>query len=421
MLKINDWIEIYPEHLWLEVSASEQEALWRKSLANDYSNKSAHHRSFINDLCLNAFLKWLEDEPDLQKKLNIHKPSYNLYQRWEFVHGIELISNHNRLVIIPNEQDDIREFRIPQEWVDIHNWAANYYLAAQLNLEEEWLRIWGFVSYEKVRKKAQYDSIDRTYRVQQSDMIADIDIMWLTQELCATNLKNSALATTKPQLEPLPKLSEIQGIKVIEQLSKPTLYSPRLDIDFKVWGTILSSDKYQELLYEQRIKKSQGYVMENAHKIVQNLNLWYENIFSEGWQTVDELLNLADMKAFQFRSDSVLNEICVKGAKLIDLGLQLERKSVVLLIGLSPQIDSKVGVRVQLYPVSGETYLPASLKLSLLSESGKTIQSVESRSYDNYIQLRRFKLPLGKFFSIQVILKDVNIIENFILENFVCS
>ena len=96
--------------------------------------------------------------------------------------------------------------------------------------------------------------------------------------------------------------------------------------------------------------------------------------------------------------------------------MQLENKSVALLIGLSPQIDNKVGIRVQLYPASGETYLPDNIQLTLLSESGNALQSVESRSYDNYIQLKRFKLPLGKYFSIQVACKDIKIKENFVLE-----
>ncbi|WP_228059758.1 DUF1822 family protein [Plectonema radiosum] len=412
MLKLEDLLEIYPEHLWLEFSEKEQETAWNQSSVNHDQNATACHRAFVNNLCLNTFVKWLEDEPDLPEKFQIPAPSPDLHRQWEFVNGIELTFNRTRLVLIPTEQDNIDEFRIPQEWIDIPNWVANYYVPVQVNLAENWLRIWGFISYGQVIKKAKYDSLDRSYCVDNWDLTADINVMWVAQQLCAVK---------ELKVKPLPSLSKVQAQEIIHQLSKSTVYSPRLDIDFNLWGAILNDNEYRFILYSQSIKKSHNNLMKNTNKIVYNLSSWFDNIFNEGWCSVDDLFSLTDTRAFQFRSDSVLNEVCVKGAKLIDLGMQIENKSVALLIGLSPQIDNKVGIRVQLYPASGETYLPAHIKLSLLSELGTTLHSVESRSYDNYIQLKRFKLPLGKHFSIQVALKDVQIIENFILEGFASS
>jgi hypothetical protein len=335
-----------------------------------------------------------------------------LRQRWEFVNGFELIYHQTRLVLIPSEQGSMDEFRIPQEWVDIPNWAANYYLVVQLNVEEGWLRVGGFINYEQVCQKAQYDFIDRTYCLKNSDLTADINIMWVTQELCPLQ---------QLTVKPLPSLSRVKANEIIQEINQPTIYSPRLDISFDQWAAILAEDEYLSILYNQRMQNSPKSLMENTQDIVQNLSLWFDNTFELGWQSVDDLLSLTSRAAFQFRSDSVLNEVCVKGAKLIDLGMQLENKSLALLIGLSPQVDRKVGIRVQLYPTSGESYLPASVTLTLLSESGKTLQSVESRSYDNYIQLKRFKLPLSKFFSIQVALKDVTIKENFVLEGLAAT
>lgn len=412
-LNFDDLTEIHPEYLWIEFSAKEREIAWQEAVNNNsktnYQNDAACHRAFVNRLCLNAFVKWLEDEPDLLEKFQIPQLCEDLYQVCEFVNGIDLNFDGFRLVLLPNEQSDPIEFRIPQEWVDISNWAANYYLSVQLNVEEGWLRICGFISHQEIRKKAQYDPIDRTYYVNNRDLIADINIMWVAQELCTLE---------QPQVETLPRLSETQAKQIIEQLSKPTVYSPRLHIEFTHWGAILASPKYRTILYNQRIKHSQINLMEKTETIVQNLSSWFDNLFDEGWRSVDDLLSLTDTKAFQFRSDSVLNEVCVKGAKLIDLGMQLESQSVALLIGLSPQVDNKVGIRVQLYPASGESYLPDKMQLTLLSESGNALQSVESRSYDNYIQLKRFKLPLGKYFSIQVAREGIKIKEDFLLESF---
>ncbi|AFY58585.1 Protein of unknown function (DUF1822) [Rivularia sp. PCC 7116] len=409
MLKFDDLIEIHPDNLWLEFSSIENFAALKQTATNSYQTDVASHRAFINRLCLNVFVKWLQDEPDLLETFHIPAPSPDIDKRWEFVNGIDLNFTQARLVLVPTEQSDSDEFRIPQEWVDIPNWAANYYLAVQLNLEQNWLKVSGFISHEQLRQTARYDSMDRTYCVNHDELIVDINIMWVAQKLCTLK---------KPQVQVLPTLSESQAKQFIEQLSQISVCYPRLHLRFREWGAILASDRYRKALYNQRINHSQVNLMENKSEIVLELSSWFDNVFNGGFCSVDDLLNLANTTAFQFRSDSVLNEVCVKGAKLIDLGMQLESNSVALLIGLSPQIDNKVGIRVQLYPASGETYLPDSVQLTLLSESGTTLQSVKSRSYDNYIQLKRFKLPLGKYFSIQVARKDVKIKENFILEGF---
>ncbi|MBD3562390.1 DUF1822 family protein, partial [Planktothrix sp. FACHB-1355] len=102
--------------------------------------------------------------------------------------------------------------------------------------------------------------------------------------------------------------------------------------------------------------------------------------------------------------------------KLIDLGLALGNRTVALLVGLIPEEKEKVGIRVQVHPTYQETYLPPNLKLTLLSQTGATLQEIQSRTQDNYIQLKRFKCPVGKSFSIEVSFNDVSIREKFAIE-----
>ncbi len=411
ILQFDELMQIYPEHLWINFSDAERETALSQIVNNNSLNNAVANRLFVNRLCLDTFAKWLEDEPDLREQFKIPTPFQELNRQWQFVNGFDVNFGQTRLVVVPTEQSLPTEFRIPQEWVDIPNWAANYYLALQINVEQGWLRVWGFISHEQVREKAQYDSIDKTYCVSNHDLIADIDIIWIAKELYRLR---------RPKVKALPSLSEIRAKEIIDKLSKSNVYSPRLYVDFAEWGAILAYDKYRSILYRQKLKCLQFNLMNNTQKAVHNLSLWFENVFDGGFSSVDDLFSLGDTKAFQFRSDSVLNEVCVKGAKLIDLGMQLESSSVALLIGLLPQVDNKVGIRVQLYPGSGETYLPDSVQLALLSESGITLQSVESRSYDNYIQLKRFKLPLGKNFSIQVARKEIKIKEDFVVGAIGC-
>ncbi len=98
---------------------------------------------------------------------------------------------------------------------------------------------------------------------------------------------------------------------------------------------------------------------------------------------------------------------------MIDLGLQLGSRSVVLLIALAPDVDDKVSILVHVHPANGENYLLPETRLILLSDSGVVLQEVQARSQDNYIQLKRFRGNYGECFSIQVAASGVSFTETF--------
>jgi len=145
-----------------------------------------------------------------------------------------------------------------------------------------------------------------------------------------------------------------------------------------------------------------------------NLSQWFENLFESGWQSIEALLGIdQENLVFSFRSASGLSEHQVKRAKLINFGLQLGNQSVALLVAIAPEAERKVGMLVQVHPVGGETYLPSNLRLALLSEAGDLLQDVQSRSQDNYIQLKRFRGNPGECFNIQVTFGDASMTETF--------
>jgi hypothetical protein len=156
------------------------------------------------------------------------------------------------------------------------------------------------------------------------------------------------------------------------------------------------------------------------------LSQWFENVFEASWQSLEALLGTnQENLAFSFRSASGLSERQVKRAKLINLGLQLGSQSVALLVALAKrdelqpaegiplEAEQKVSILVQIHPVGGETYLPPNLRLALLSESGDILQDVQSRSQDNYIQLKGFRGNPGESFNIQVAFGDASMTETF--------
>lgn len=148
-------------------------------------------------------------------------------------------------------------------------------------------------------------------------------------------------------------------------------------------------------------------------KIGVNLSQWFQNLFENGWHSIEALLATnQENLAFNFRSASGLNEASVKRAKLIDLGLQLANQSVALLVAIAPEAD-RIAILVQLHPTAGETCLPPNIKLILLSEFGVAMQEVRSRSGDDYIQLKRFRGDPGECFNIQVAFGDISVTEAF--------
>ena len=151
-------------------------------------------------------------------------------------------------------------------------------------------------------------------------------------------------------------------------------------------------------------------------KMQVNLSQWFEQIFTDNWQSVEALLTRPENLAFSFlafglRSTSRLGEASVQRAKLIDLGLQLANQSLALLVAIAPDVAPKVAILVQLHPTNTD-YLPPDIKLILLS-NGSTLQSIQSRSQDHYIQLKRFRVNPGECFDIQVAFGNVRVTESF--------
>lgn len=155
------------------------------------------------------------------------------------------------------------------------------------------------------------------------------------------------------------------------------------------------------LTYLNRLQQQKPVVLRN----------WFQEIFSEGWQAIEELLTSEQFEqAFSFRSANVA---IARGQK-IDLGMQLANQSVALVVTLPEEEESEVNIKVQVYPLEGETYLPQGLKLMLMDDSGEAVLEAESRNYDDFIQLE-FSAEPGEEFSVAVSLGEANITQHFCL------
>jgi Protein of unknown function (DUF1822) len=154
-----------------------------------------------------------------------------------------------------------------------------------------------------------------------------------------------------------------------------------------------------------------------------SLSRWLSGVVEYGWQTVESLLENAELRpAYVFRSveavngNIVLDELqapTARRAKLFDLGIQIANQSVILIVEVTPQINYKTSVRLQLHP-TGTIHLQPGIVLSVLDEYLNLFLEAQSRSADNYIQLQ-FSGDVGERFSVRVGHDGAYITEHFVI------
>ncbi len=133
---------------------------------------------------------------------------------------------------------------------------------------------------------------------------------------------------------------------------------------------------------------------------------WFAGIFEEIWLPPEAVFT----PKLGFDKSSYVDT--VKRGKVIDFGLLLNRQKVALVVTIQPEVDSEVGVLVQVHPIDEQEYLPPGLRLKIELESD--IEEVKARAADQLIQLEFSELP-GKRFSVKVILDDAEIVDNFVV------
>ncbi|NEO57983.1 MAG: DUF1822 family protein [Okeania sp. SIO3B5] len=391
-LTLDELTIVFPDQLLLENSPEETEQLWQES--QNYSNDAARWNAYLNRLCLNMTIKYLTEDTQPEEIPQISLDLESLNQIWEVVNGSALSIGETRIILIPTEEIDTEEFAIPQEWVDLPSLVGDYYLAAVMEPEEYRMRIWGYTSYQNLKSKANYDELDQIYYLGQEFMTEDLNVMWVTRELCPQ---------AKPSVEAIESLSLDEAIALVAQLGESSPYSPRLEVEFEKWGALLENQNLLQMLYEQRLR--------GDRPTGTNLLQWFEGIFETGWQTVEEVLNFEQAEiGYSFRSS-----VGISRGKKIDLGMQFSEESVALIVHLLAENDTEKDVNIQVHPMGEQIYLPPGVKLIVMDEFGEELAFVESRDADNFIQ-RNFTAEVGDKFSIAVALREARITEDFYLE-----
>jgi hypothetical protein len=229
-----------PTQICLELDPARQDQIWNQSqsCATDISRWN----TYLNQLCLEAVLPWLREEEGRSR------PLFNATARsslWELVSGMAIALGDIQIVLLPTEQMDLDEIRIPQEWIDIPDWVADYYLAVQVNPDDGWVSIGGFATHAQIKERAPLDQGDRTYVLDEMDWITDLNVLWVSRQLQANEVTRAAVAT-------LPELETTQARNLIQRLGTPEIRVPRLEIPFTTWAALVQNSGWRQQLAERR-------------------------------------------------------------------------------------------------------------------------------------------------------------------------
>ncbi|MBE9178153.1 DUF1822 family protein [Oculatella sp. LEGE 06141] len=346
-------------------------------------------QTYLNQICFETIQQWLTEKfgGSVRRVEPLGSSS-----AWEIVNGSVLAVAETRLVLISTDAIDRLEVRVPQEWIDIPNWVGDYYLAIEVDTDDQWIEAWGYTTHERLKTVGEYDSDDRSYCLSSSELITDLNVLWTMLELTSE--------PTRAAVPELPPLIETQAENLINRLSQAEI--PRLEIPFTLWGALLANMQWRQQLGRSRQSSSQS---TSAH-----LSRWLQNQFEAGWLAIENSLNSPAL-AFSLRQAETT--AAVQRVKQIVLSAEV---TILMLIWLESGAGDRVAVRVRVLPVV-EPLLPANLTLSLLTETGEVLQSVQARQQDNSIQLRRFRCPVGTSFRLQVELEDAraSVSEDFVV------
>lgn len=381
---------------WLEIPNAVNRQSWQQS--QTISIPGNRLQAYLNQVCLETVVPWLEEKSGIAPITD----SKNSLSFWEMVNGSAIVLGTTRLIFIPTESMDRNEFRVPQEWIDIPNFVGDYYLAVEVDPDEQCLNVWGYTTHQMLKSEGFYDPIDRTYSLDGNQIIQDLTAFWVMQQLSGEE--------TRTVISPLPALTSRQAEPLLQQLGDNAIALPRLEIPFVEWGALLEQNLWLEQLCQ--LRQNQVNRTETTRQTTQstNLNQWWNNVFETGWQAIEDLFGTQPDLAFNFRgSDTTSTQV----RRVKEIQLNAELPTLLLVVMLEPEADGRMRIWVQILPQPGETYLPANLQLELLSINGDVLQSVQAGETSNYIQLRRFKSLPGTEFQLKIALLD-----NFISEDF---
>ncbi len=379
---------IEPTDWVLEISPDGQAAVGQHQAS---TNSWGRWNAYLNQLCLDTILPWLQAEylPTATAWL----PSASNPMVWDLVTGAVITIGTTRIALIPTESVDLSELEVPQEWLDIPSWAADYYLGVQVDSDERQIQIYGYTTHQQLKTQGGYDPIDRTYCVDSDDLNPDLNGLWLT-------IDRYPITATRAALAPIPDLEIDRITPLIERLGNPTEIIPRLAVPFAVWAAIIEQPELRQRLYQQRQTGQSA-------PAITRLSDWFQGQIDTIWQTLDLVLLSPQITTAVRGGSSTLTPSDLYRGKVYTLATG----QIALAIGITAISNIESRIDIQIHPAGGSTHLPGATSLRLLTVDGSEIGQA-SAAVTETIQFQ-FRANAGEQFQVEIVCAGETRMESF--------
>ncbi|PNW31401.1 UNVERIFIED_CONTAM: hypothetical protein BEN50_02820 [Euhalothece sp. KZN 001] len=391
----------------LEIDANELAQIQERA-KQTMPNAVAKHNYVLNALSLNAVQYWLQNNIISDAETITVHSQQTLLARWSVVSGTPISFGSTQLVIIPSDAIDTAGMSVPQEWVDISPWQPDYYIATQVDLDRRFILLWGYVSSKTVKEKGVFNSSHRYYSLPQDNITLDLESFNVIPEAVSQESNRTAAAVSQVEAS--------TQRESLNQLSTPSIFSPRLDLPFEVWSGLIAQEDWCQELYQQRCAKA------NLNSLTTNLLEWLKGNFISsvraGWQDLSDIVNASLQNSPQLQP--VLRELKpalrapgsgVEKGKRIELQ---QAVNVVLQAAVAPKPnsnDNEYDIIIQLHPDPNQNYLPEGIQFRLIFEN-QVLQEATSQFQDKSLQLRFTSEPETNF-KIEVVSRQNSYVEEF--------
>ena len=406
--------KIYDNQLWLSIPNDIKQEAWIQSQSQQ-SNAVAKTNAYYNNIALHTLKpeieSWFEDDyPDGEFPITVFKNSC-LPTIWEFLNGTVIEVKGNRIVLI-TETTETDELCICQEWIDIPSWQGDYFVAVQINPEDDWVRLRGFIEYSLLQrlkdKKGIYDKQERAYYIP-NKYLTDIENIG--------DLVADLQPLTREEFAPIP--SPELSPELLQNLGDRYLYYPRLAIDFDKWLKLLLDDKCREELCKKRGCKlpAVAQVTPEPSKPVINIGnnindvlTWIETTLNKMCDSVEAIFEDNSQRMTPLVGYRIEDSpIGYQGFKEINIASSSVKVTKILGVNKHSKL---INIIFDVSSTDANIFIPKGLEIQAFNQDNKVISSLKAE--DNYSNLRlKFKRRLGDSFTIKLFLPSGEEIQTF--------
>jgi Protein of unknown function (DUF1822) len=235
-----------------------------------FQNNGDRWTAYLNQLALSVVVPLLTEElaPDrIRARLN---PSAQASQ-WSCVTGTPIQVGNGHWLILPTEQIDEDSISVPQEWLEIPDWAVQQVVAVEVNSDDATARMIGYASTTTIKSHGVCQSSDRTYVLDRSHWVTDLATLKIIESLHAP---------TAFTIATLPALSIDHAQNLIHRLGNAT--QPRLEIPFQTWAALIQHSGWRQQFHQLR------QTGESPRSVLQWLRSGVDAFSTElGWQAIE--------------------------------------------------------------------------------------------------------------------------------------